>query len=303
MSKGFRDLEEIVETNREDDIKDLKGIIEKRDEIFKKTENKVDLIEGLNQKVCKSYAGLGNAADGLHTFANLPMSELIEKRIQFYNAENDDVTYKANDNISKFIRPEELEKLQAEVEGKIKGLLKSLVIDIDNDHNTNDTARRVAKMFVNEIFEGRYKTMPKVTHFPNVTGYKSIYTTGPISIKSTCAHHFQNITGKCWVGIIPENSVIGLSKFNRIIHWLAHRPQIQEELTSQIADELEKYSKTKHVAVVLKAEHHCMTMRGVREHESDMTTAVMRGAFMDDHATRNEFYQLLATMKGIPNGN
>ena len=116
--------------------------------------------------------------------------------------------------------------------------------------------------------------------------------------RSTCAHHFQNIVGKAWVGIIPNGEVIGLSKFNRIVHHIVERPQIQEEMTTQIADELKKYAKTENLAVVVKAEHHCMTHRGVREHESDMTTAIMLGAFKEDPATRDEFYKICMSMKG-----
>ena len=205
--------------------------------------------------------------------------------------------FHANDNISEYIEEGELELLQQEVQQKLQGVLDSLVIDTTNDHNTQETAKRVAKMYVNETFGGRYNPMPRVISFPNM-GYKSMYTSGPISIKSTCAHHFQNIVGKCWVGILPEQEVIGLSKFNRIVHHIAERPQIQEEMTTQIAEALQKYAKTPNVAVLIKAEHHCMTQRGVREHESDMTTAILLGAF-DKHAPlKKEFYDICLSMKG-----
>jgi len=203
----------------------------------------------------------------------------------------------ANHNISKHIQPGELEQLEAEVAEQFEGVLQRLVIDTDHDHNTNGTARRVAKMFVREIFGGRYQPMPRVTSFPNM-GYESLYTTGPISIRSTCAHHFQNIVGNCWVGVLREGEVIGLSKFNRIVHWIAQRPQIQEEMTTDIAEALKEYAKTPNVAVIVKAEHHCMTQRGVREHESDMTTAVMHGAFRTDPSLKKEFYDIFASMKG-----
>ena len=221
-----------------------------------------------------------------------PVSEQIR-----YKLVRDGVRFFANDNISKHLEDGELDLLQAEVEIKMKSLLDSLVIDTENDHNTQDTARRVAKMWIKETFGGRYAPMPKVTSFPNM-GYKSMYTSGPISIRSTCAHHFQNIVGNAWVGIIPNGEVIGLSKFNRIIHHIVERPQIQEEMTTQIADALQEYAHTQHIAVVVKAEHHCMTHRGVREHESDMTTAIMLGAFKDDPATRAEFYKICMSMKG-----
>ena len=220
------------------------------------------------------------------------ISEIIKSRIQSVGRR-----FHSNDNISEFMYEGDLEKLQQEVEEKFQSVLNSLVIDTENDHNTQDTAKRVAKMYVNEIFGGRFKKQPKITAFPNM-GYKSIYTSGPISIRSTCAHHFQNIVGKAWIGIVPEDEVIGLSKFNRLVHHIAERPQIQEEMTTHIAEELQRYAKTPHVAVVVKAEHHCMTHRGVKEHESDMTTAVMLGGFGEDPALKQEFYDICLSMKG-----
>ncbi len=220
------------------------------------------------------------------------LSEVIRERIKKANAR-----FHSNDNISEFINDNEIDGLVKEVAGQMQGVLNALVIDTENDHNTQDTAMRVAKMFVKETFSGRYQPIPKVTAFPNM-GYKSLYTTGPISIRSTCAHHFQNIVGKCWVGIVPEDEVIGLSKFNRLVHHICERPQIQEEMTTQIADALKQYAKTEHIAVVVKAEHHCMTQRGVREHESDMTTAIMLGAFEKDPALKKEFYDICLSMKG-----
>lgn len=220
------------------------------------------------------------------------VSEAIKKRLKESN-----VRFHANDNIGKHIYEYEREGLQQEVQEAFQGVLDALVIDTENDHNTRNTAKRVAKMYINEIFGGRYNNRPSVTSFPNM-GYKSLYTSGPISIRSTCAHHFQNIVGNAWVGIIPEDEVIGLSKFNRLVHHVAERPQIQEEMTTEIANELSRYAKTKHIAVVVKAEHHCMTQRGVREHESDMTTAIMLGAFSEDPALKQEFYDICLSMKG-----
>lgn len=212
----------------------------------------------------------------------------------------DNKRFFANDNIAEYIESEEeLLELQKEVEGKFLGVLESLVIDIQHDHNTMETAKRVAKMYVKEIFSGRYIDAPRVTSFPNASNYDGLYVTGPISIRSTCAHHFQNIVGKCWIGILPTDEVIGLSKFNRIVHHIAERPQIQEEMTQQIATALIGVAKTDHIAVVIKAEHHCMTHRGVREHESDMTTAIMKGSFDHLPQLRNEFYQIINNMKGM----
>ena len=224
--------------------------------------------------------------------SNDPISKQIKERIKKAGKR-----FHANDNISEYIEEGEMQKLQAEVQEKLQGVLDSLVIDTENDHNTQETAKRVAKMYINEIFAGRFKPMPRVTSFPNM-GYKSMYTSGPISIRSTCAHHLQNIVGNAWVGIIPNGKVIGLSKFNRIVHHIAERPQIQEEMTTQIAESLQEYAHTKNIAVVVKAEHHCMTHRGVKEHESDMTTAIMLGHFKEDPATRDEFYKICMSMKG-----
>jgi GTP cyclohydrolase I len=223
------------------------------------------------------------------------ISDKIRQRIQKAGKR-----YHSNDNISEFVKEGELEILQNEVQEKFQQVLNTLVIDTENDHNTQETAKRVAKMYVQEIFGGRFKPAPRITSFPNM-GYKSLYTSGPISVRSTCAHHFQNIVGNAWIGIIPEDEVIGLSKFNRLVHHIAERPQIQEEMTTEIANELVKFAKTKHVAVVVKAEHHCMTQRGVREHESDMTTAIMLGGFSEDPALKQEFYDICLSMKGHRN--
>ena len=219
-------------------------------------------------------------------------SQEIRQRIKEAGAR-----FHSNDNISDFMQPGDVDALLDELTGKFQGVLDTLVIDTENDHNTQDTARRVAKMFICETFSGRYKPRPKITSFPNM-GYKSLYTTGPISVRSTCAHHFQNIVGKCWVGVVPQDKVIGLSKFNRLVHHICERPQIQEEMTTQIAEALKEYAETDNIAVVVKAEHHCMTMRGVREHESDMTTAIMLGAFEKDPALKKEFYDICLSMKG-----
>ena len=188
----------------------------------------------------------------------MKISEKIKERLKKEN-----IRFHCNDNIADYILPGELEELQAEVQEAMQGVLSSLVIDTEHDHNTQDTAKRVAKMWLKEVFGGRYQQPPKVTAFPNM-GYKSLYTSGPISIRSTCAHHFQNIVGNCWVGIIPNGEVIGLSKFNRIVHHIAERPQIQEEMTTQVAEELKKYAKTEHIAVILKA----VSYTHLRAHET-----------------------------------
>ena len=143
------------------------------------------------------------------------------------------------------------------------------------------------------------KDFIQLQRFPNVKQYDQLYITGPISIDSTCAHHFQPINGKCYIGIFPGDKVIGLSKFNRVVDWVASRPQIQEEMTEQIADMIEKETEAKGVAVIIKAQHFCMTARGVKEHESDMLTSVLRGILRDDDSLRLELFSLLNNMKGM----
>jgi GTP cyclohydrolase I len=205
----------------------------------------------------------------------------------------------ANDTIYMYLDPGDVKLIECEVAEAFEDVLKALVINTTDDHNTKDTAHRVAKMFVHEIFRGRYYPPPEVTAFPNAKQYDQIYMSGPMSINSTCAHHFQPITGKAYVGIFPGEKVIGLSKFNRMVDWVASRPQIQEEMTEQIADMIEEETEAKGVAVVIKAEHFCMTARGVKEHESEMMTSVLRGMFLRNTSMKTEFFSLLNNMKGM----
>jgi len=221
-------------------------------------------------------------------------SERIRARLQAAGQ-----PFRANDNIARYVEPGEVAALADEVAQKVREVLQSLVIDVDNDHNTRETAERVARMYVNEVFAGRYLPAPDLTAFPNVTSYDELYVVGPITIRSTCAHHLQNIRGNCWIGIYPGKNVLGLSKFYRLAEWVAARPQIQEEMTIQIADLVEAETAAEGVAVVIKAEHMCVTHRGVREDHSDMTTSVLRGVLRDNSETRAEFFRLLQGMKGF----
>ena len=230
------------------------------------------------------------------------MTNKITNRIHVYNDTTSNTKrWNANDNIHEFVKsPEELDEIQKNIEEHFQAILDIMSIDTANDHNTKETAKRVAKMYVREIFAGRFVPMPRVTTFPNV-GYDQIYITGPIKIRSTCAHHFLPIIGNCWIGIKPGEKVVGLSKFNRLIDWVASRPQIQEEMTEQIADLIEEQTKPEALAVVIKAQHFCMISRGVKEHESDMTTSIMRGLMRDDASMRQEFLNLMNNMKGHGN--
>ena len=203
--------------------------------------------------------------------------------------------FHANDNIAEFILPGELETLQVEVEKRAAHFLRGLVIDVDNDHNTKGTAARIAKMYLREVFKGRYLEAPRITEFPNVKKLDEMYTVGPITIRSACSHHFVPIIGRCWIGIIPGDKVIGLSKFNRIVDWIASRPQIQEEMSMQIANYIEEQISPRGLAVIVEATHLCMTWRGVKEPmESEMKNSIMRGIFRDKPEARAEFMALVS---------
>ncbi len=200
------------------------------------------------------------------------------------------IPFFANDNISEAIGDGDLIALQAELERRAKHFLQGLIIDIDADHNTAETAKRLAKMYLTEVFKGRYTGQPRITSFPNAKQLDDMYISGPITIRSTCSHHLVPIIGRCWIGIVPGETVVGLSKFNRIVDWIASRPQIQEELVVQIADFLENTLKPRGIAVVIEATHMCMTWRGVKEPmDAVMTTNVVRGVFGESTAARAEF--------------
>ncbi len=204
--------------------------------------------------------------------------------------------YHANDNISAFIREGEVEELKAEVAARMQEVLRALVIDTDSDHNTNETAKRVAKMFLTEVFRGRYVPMPLVTEFPNVERLNELMIVGPIRVRSACSHHLCPIMGKVWVGILPNehSNLIGLSKYARICDWIMSRPQIQEEAVTMLANELQDRVKPDGLAIVMEADHFCMHWRGVKDSDSKMTNSVMRGAFLKDSSLRREFLSLLS---------
>lgn len=211
-------------------------------------------------------------------------SERIRERLRAAGA-----PFKANDNIAAYLEEGELDAIRAEVEQHLEGLLSSLVIDVENDHNTRDTAHRIAKMYVDEVFAGRYSEMPKVTDFPNAKNLEDFLVVGPLEVRSTCSHHFAPVMGRLWVGVVPGERVIGLSKFSRLCQWVMSRPQIQEESVMQLADLLEEKMAPKGLAIVVRAAHSCMTWRGVKETNSEMVTTVMRGVFREDRDLRRDF--------------
>jgi GTP cyclohydrolase IA len=225
----------------------------------------------------------------------VPISVKIRERIKLAQRR-----FHANDNIAEFIEPGELDALLDEVQDKMKGVLSSLVIDTDSDHNTQDTARRVAKMYLNEIFKGRYHTAPSVTEFPNVERLNELMIVGPITVRSACSHHLCPIIGRVWIGIMPNehSNLIGLSKYARLIDWIMSRPQIQEEAVTQVADVLQSRMSPDGLAVVMEADHFCMHWRGVKDMDSKMINSVMRGSFLKNPDLRREFLSLVTNKKG-----
>lgn len=220
--------------------------------------------------------------------------EIVSERIR-QRLVNAGRRFNSNDNISEFIREGELEELRLEVERQVQGVLRSLVIDTENDHNTADTAKRVAKMFIREVFRGRYEPPPPVTTFPNVSQLNELMIVGPITVRSTCSHHFCPIMGRLWLGVLPNASsdLIGLSKFVRLAEWVMSRPQIQEEAVVMLADELERRIRPDGFALVMEASHFCMRWRGVKDNDASMRNSIMRGVFLKDAALRSEFLSLI----------
>jgi GTP cyclohydrolase IA len=224
------------------------------------------------------------------TDKNVPISARIRERIETAHKR-----YHANDNISAFLEPGELEALLEEVAIKMQGVLESLVIDTERDHNTRDTARRVAKMYLTEVFRGRYVTQPSVTEFPNAEYLNELMIVGPITVRSACSHHLCPIIGRLWIGILPNehSNLIGLSKYSRLAEWIMSRPQIQEEAITQVADLLMNKVAPDGLAVVMEADHFCMHWRGVKDSATKMVNSVMRGSFLKNASLRREFLSLV----------
>ena len=220
----------------------------------------------------------------------VPVSVRIRERLNHAHKR-----FHANDNIADFIHPGEMELMLDEVAEKMKGVLSSMVIDTVHDHNTDQTARRVAKMYVNEVFRGRYVKAPAITEFPNVEHLNELMIVGPITVRSACSHHFCPVIGKIWIGVMPNEhtNVIGLSKYARLAEWIMGRPQIQEEAVVQLADLIQQKTQPDGLAIVMEASHYCMAWRGVKDLDSKMINSVMRGAFLKDANLRREFLSLI----------
>ena len=196
----------------------------------------------------------------------------------------------AGDNISEFIYEGEKQTLIDEAAEKFEGVLDSLIIDRENDPNSHGTAKRLAKMYFNELMQGRYDRIPIATAFPNegedaYTGMLVVRS----ELKSVCSHHHQPVTGVAYIGIIPNGKVIGLSKYTRIAQWCARRGTLQEELCNDIAREIKKATNSKNIGVYIQATHGCCENRGIMAHSSLTQTTVLEGSFKDDPGTKKEF--------------
>lgn len=245
----------------------------------------------MSESEAKPTRGASNedASGSATPVADRVRARLVQARHRFH----------ANDNISAFLEEGELEALQAEVERKMRGVLQALVIDTEHDHNTHETARRVARMFLTEVFAGRYRAEPAVTEFPNVSRLNELMIVGPITVRSACSHHLCPIIGRVWIGVLPNehSALIGLSKYARLVEWIMTRPQIQEEAMDQLARLLLEKMQPDGLAIVMEADHFCIQWRGVKDMGSKMTNSIMRGAFLKNADLRREFLTLMASTK------
>lgn len=226
----------------------------------------------------------------------MKISETIKQRL-----EEGVYRYHAADNISQCIRPGERELLIEEVAEKFEDVLQSLVIDTQDDPNSKGTAKRLAKMYINEIMGGRYHSSPDVTSFPNDGQYDQLIVVRS-DIKSMCSHHHQPVTGICYIACMPGEKLIGLSKYTRIAQHIASRGHLQEELTEMIASKIQRLTKSPAVGVYIRARHGCCENRGIRSANSATQTTVLKGALKTDPALKNEFMHNIQIQENLCNG-
>jgi GTP cyclohydrolase I len=196
----------------------------------------------------------------------------------------------AGDNISDYLHEGDKEILINEATEAFERVLDTLLIDRENDPNSKGTARRLAKMYYNEIMGGRYDPAPDATAFPNDSAdrYEGMLVVRS-ELRSMCSHHHQPVSGVAYIGIIAANKLIGLSKYTRIAQWCARRGTLQEELCNDIAREIARATDSENIGVYIQATHGCCENRGIMAHSSLTQTTVLKGAFRTDPATKKEF--------------
>ena len=214
------------------------------------------------------------------------LSQVIRERMK-----SDNKRFWAGDNISQYIKPEEHKLLIDEAAAAFETVLDALLIDRETDPNSKGTAKRLAKMYFNEIMSGRYTPAPDATAFPNDSEdrYEGMLVVRS-ELRSMCSHHHQPVTGVAYIGIIAAQKLIGLSKYTRIAQWCARRGTLQEELANEITKEIQKATDSENVAVYLEAQHGCCTNRGIMAHSSLTQTTVLKGSFKTDAGTKKEFF-------------
>jgi len=226
----------------------------------------------------------------INPYHGRPLSQVIRERMI-----RDKKRFWAGDNISEYITDDVKVQLIDEATQAFERVLDTLLIDRTFDPNSKGTARRLAKMYYNEIMAGRYDSAPDATAFPNDSKdrYEGMLVVRS-ELRSMCSHHHQPVSGVAYIGIIAANKLIGLSKYTRIAQWCARRGTLQEELCNDIAREIMKATDSENVGVYLEAEHGCVTNRGLMAHSSLTQTTVLRGAFLKDPATKKEFFDNIA---------
>ena len=214
------------------------------------------------------------------------------------------VRYWANDNIADYIEEGEKQQLIDEAVPAFENMLQHLLIDTKTDPNSQDTARRMAKMYINEIMSGRYDKMPNPSSFPNYIegGYEGMLVVRS-ELTSLCSHHHQTVKGVAYIGIIAGPKLLGLSKYTRIAQWCARRGTLQEDLNGMIANAIQKETGSKHVGVYVQATHGCCENRGIKAHSSLTQTTVLRGDFKDVPATKKEFMDNIKMQQTFANGS
>lgn len=199
-------------------------------------------------------------------------------------------------NLNCYKDKEERKIIIKQIESKFKEIFDIMGYDLQNDQQIIETPKRIAKMWVNELFVGNFDEEPNITFFDNTKNYDEMIILDNVELKSTCSHHFLPFIGKIHIAYIPDKKIVGISKLVRIVRWFMRRPQIQEELTKQIADYLEQKLAPKGIAVLIEAQHLCMLMRGVEETNSSMKTSELRGVFREEKI-RKEFFDIIKEKK------